>query len=238
MSSDRKPRPPGPRDYEVGYGKPPKKHRFKRGQSGNPRGRPKDAKFSRPAPHEEGLKDIVLEEAYRLITVRDGDRTVAMPMAQAVFRTLAVEAAKGKYHAQRLFTEMLSATERGNKAAHDAFVKMAIGYKTDWERELERRERLGITDAPPPLPHPDHIEIDLRAGTARIVGPMTKEEKAVCDLWVAKKQELVAKVEKLQEELEAAETSSTRKKLEKQIYRTMVELGETVTNPPEEIGIG
>ena len=27
-------------DYEVGYGKPPKKSRFKPGTSGNPRGRP------------------------------------------------------------------------------------------------------------------------------------------------------------------------------------------------------
>ena len=114
---------------------------------------------------------------------------------------------------------------------------MAIAYKTDWEFELERRERLGITDAPPPLPHPDHIEIDLRAHTVRIVGPMSKQEKAVCDLWVAQKQELVAKIEKLQEELESAKTSSTRKKLEKQIYRTMADLGETLNNPPE-IGIG
>jgi len=28
------------RDYEVGYGKPPRDARFKEGQSGNPRGRP------------------------------------------------------------------------------------------------------------------------------------------------------------------------------------------------------
>ena len=27
-------------DYEVGYGKPPKHTQFKRGQSGNPNGRP------------------------------------------------------------------------------------------------------------------------------------------------------------------------------------------------------
>jgi hypothetical protein len=28
-------------DYDVGYGRPPKGHRFRPGQSGNPRGRPK-----------------------------------------------------------------------------------------------------------------------------------------------------------------------------------------------------
>lgn len=30
------------RDYEVGYGRPPKHSRFKKGQSGNPSGRPKE----------------------------------------------------------------------------------------------------------------------------------------------------------------------------------------------------
>ena len=29
------------RDYEVGYGRPPKASQFKKGKSGNPRGRPK-----------------------------------------------------------------------------------------------------------------------------------------------------------------------------------------------------
>src|SRR5260370_30614119 len=38
MPTDRKP------DYEVGYGKPPLHTRFKKGQSGNPRGRPRGAK--------------------------------------------------------------------------------------------------------------------------------------------------------------------------------------------------
>ncbi len=33
-----------PRDYEIGYGKPPKHTRFKKGQCGNPKGRPKGAR--------------------------------------------------------------------------------------------------------------------------------------------------------------------------------------------------
>ena len=32
------------RGYEVGYGKPPKATRFKKGQSGNPKGRPRRQK--------------------------------------------------------------------------------------------------------------------------------------------------------------------------------------------------
>jgi hypothetical protein len=32
------------RDYKVGKGRPPKEHRFKPGQSGNPKGRPKGSK--------------------------------------------------------------------------------------------------------------------------------------------------------------------------------------------------
>ena len=32
------------RDYDVGYGKPPKATRFRKGQTGNPKGRPKTSK--------------------------------------------------------------------------------------------------------------------------------------------------------------------------------------------------
>jgi Family of unknown function (DUF5681) len=43
----------GEGDYRVGYGKPPLETRFKQGQSGNPRGRPRGAKTS--PPYSTGL---------------------------------------------------------------------------------------------------------------------------------------------------------------------------------------
>ena len=123
------------------------------------------------------MKDIILDEAYRGITVRDGDRSVTMPMAQAIVRSMAVNAAKGQHRAQRLFAEMLASTESARTMLNDQWLETAIEYKVEWEKELRRRKTLGITHLPEPLPHPDHVEIDLNEGTARIVGPGQRKRR-------------------------------------------------------------
>ena len=53
----------------------------------------------------------MLDEAARLIPVRDGDRTVTVSMQQAIIRRLAVDAAKGDPRAQRLFFKALGLSE-------------------------------------------------------------------------------------------------------------------------------
>lgn len=184
--------------YEVGYGKPPADTRFKPGQSGNPRGRPRGAKNRKPALNEERLKSIIIEEAYRAIRINDGDKQIKVPMAQAIVRAVAVNAVKGQQRAQRLFTELLTTTERENKALSDEWLDMAMTYKIEWERELERRERLGIKDLPEPLPHPDHIVLDMMTGTAVIRGPSTKEEKKLWDLLKGRRAEFEEELAYLQ----------------------------------------
>jgi Family of unknown function (DUF5681) len=65
--------PETPRDYQVGYGKPPRHTRFKRGQSGNPRGRPREAK-NLPTLLTEALNERVIvaeNEGRRKITKRE-----------------------------------------------------------------------------------------------------------------------------------------------------------------------
>jgi Family of unknown function (DUF5681) len=170
-------------DYDVGYGKPPPATRFQPGQSGNPSGRRKGSIKKRavlPALNDERLKTIILEEAYRSISINDLNGQIDIPMAQAVVRSLAVNAAKGNQRAQRLFTGLLTSVERDNKKLHDEWLQTAINYKVEWDDELARRKKLGI-DAPHPIPHPDDIVIDMSTGSVRVKGPMTKEDKARWD---------------------------------------------------------
>ncbi|MEW9834254.1 DUF5681 domain-containing protein [Mesorhizobium marinum] len=207
--------------YEIGYGKPPATTRFKPGQSGNPRGRPKGSS-NRPKPparNEERMKSILLEEAYRTIKVNEGAGQISVPMAQAVIRSLAVNAVKGNQRAQRLFTELLFTAERENKRLNDEWLNAAITYKVEWERELMRRERLGII-APDPLPHPDHVVIDMRTGQVAIKGPMTKEEKEQWDIWHDHQDLMRTELEEYKAEAARTRSAARLQELQAEIAQT------------------
>ena len=80
--------------YQVGYRKPPAHSRFRKGQSGNPTGQ-------RRRPGEtERLKKIISQEAYRLLTVRDGGDIKRIAAVQAVLRSQITSAVKGNVSAQ------------------------------------------------------------------------------------------------------------------------------------------
>lgn len=92
----------------VGYRHPPAG--FSKGRSGNPAGRPKGAK-NRPRAQGERLRSLMLKEAYRPVKVSKDGRETTVPLAQAVFRSMADAAAKGEARAQAMFLKIVGTTE-------------------------------------------------------------------------------------------------------------------------------
>ena len=79
---------------DVGYCNPPKETRFKKGASGNPKGRPKGSK---------NLATSFFELGREKITVTVGGRRVTMPVSEAIFRQTYNNAASGDRLARRDF---------------------------------------------------------------------------------------------------------------------------------------
>lgn len=184
-----------PVPYDVGYGKPPSQHRFQKGKSGNPGGRPRGAK-NRPKPYDPATKptdSLILEEAYRPVTIREGDRVIELPAIQAAMRSLAISAMKGSRLSQRALAELVREVEDRRANDHFSALENAFEYKQRWTDELERRRRLGI-DEPDPIPHPEDVIIDMRTGHVRTEGPMDEREKRSWDERIARRDEAQAEV--------------------------------------------
>lgn len=88
-------------DYAVGYKKPPKHSRFKKGQSDNPRGRPAKKQEEKPASDLRSLLERVANE-----TVEIGG--TKMTMMEVELRSLQRKAAKDDVAASRHLAKLRS----------------------------------------------------------------------------------------------------------------------------------
>jgi hypothetical protein len=74
------------KEDDVGYGKPPRAHQFKHGESGNPKGRPEGAKSETTILHELLQQKISLNER---------GRTRKITLHEAILRRIAEDCLKG-----------------------------------------------------------------------------------------------------------------------------------------------
>jgi hypothetical protein len=91
------------RDYDIGYGKPPEGRRFKKGQSGNPSGRPaKNAKSAQPV--------LVRKSDEQILVVMNG-RCQKTTRRDVVMVQLVDEPAVAGFSATKLLADLLKEIE-------------------------------------------------------------------------------------------------------------------------------
>ncbi len=91
-------------NYDVGYKKPPQTTRFKKGQSGNPRGRPKGTRSKTPAE----FLDHFLSQT---ITIKESGRAKKVTLLEALQKRLVTSAMNGDMTAMRLLQKPLEKIE-------------------------------------------------------------------------------------------------------------------------------
>ncbi len=97
-------------DHEIGYKKPPRHSQFKKGRSGNPKGRPKGTRNFKTDVHD------VLSEP---VTVRVNGRPTRLSSQTAALKQLQAGAVKGERHSRDRFldyAERYSQDEAGEDA--------------------------------------------------------------------------------------------------------------------------
>jgi Family of unknown function (DUF5681) len=133
------------RNYEVGYGKPPKHTRFKPGQSGNPKGR---------KPGSKNVMTLLEQTLFDPVKVRENGKVRRVPAIQACLLNLRNQAIKGDAKALDRFIRLGSTYHRAQPESSSAATPEAVDAATDLallqdlERMLREDQANGISFAP------------------------------------------------------------------------------------------
>lgn len=95
------------KEYEVGHGKPPKATQFKKGQSGNPKGRPKSSK---------NVGSMLEEVFFRKIPITENGSRLEVTMLEAILRQLVNGAVKGEMRSIDRVLKLLPAVQEARAA--------------------------------------------------------------------------------------------------------------------------
>jgi hypothetical protein len=97
MSDEGRPASPEA-DDAVGYGRPPRRTRFRSGRSGNPKGRPKGSR---------GINKMLRDALSRRVPVQEDGRTRVLTVREVIIRRVVNDAAKMDQKALKILLSLM-----------------------------------------------------------------------------------------------------------------------------------
>lgn len=162
------------KDYEVGRGKPPKHTQFKKGQSGNPKGRPPRKSVKAKSGVTDDFNNAILKEADRLVRISTGGTVTEISTREACIRKLKEIGLKEDVRAleKSLQLDQKAAKEQ---AERDQESEQAVCEYLQTTRQIVAdRRRLGLPDhsGVNAFPHPE--DVVCQEGQYVILGPISE----------------------------------------------------------------
>lgn len=145
-------------DYEIGYRRPPGHGRFKPGQSGNPKGRPKGTR---------NVRSVVEGMLNQRVTVREGDRTRLLSKLEGVVLTMVNKALQGDVKTQAALFQLIRSVGMTEEMPEPTTTKPVTAHDDEIIADFLRRNTASTED----LAAPEN-DIDNRQNT-----PLRKEMK-------------------------------------------------------------
>jgi hypothetical protein len=120
--------------YEIGYRRPPESGRFKKGQSGNPKGRPKGS---------INFLTILEQELGQSIVVNENGKKKNITRMQAMVKRLVAGALQGDLKALMTLFEILRRTGKFEQSSVEAM--LPDNYQSVLDSYVAQRERTAST---------------------------------------------------------------------------------------------
>lgn len=171
----------GPHDtYTVGYGRPPVEHQFKRGESGNPKGRSPKTLQADPVAASTALDAILIEEMDRVIDVPADGGMTKMSVARKLVRDTVQAASDGDHKARVLLLATTHGAQMREAEADLSLYADHVEYKRGWNEHFRQCDEAGVA-RPEVVPHPDDVVYDEQERMVMFNGPHSEREKARWD---------------------------------------------------------
>ncbi|MFM5918645.1 MAG: DUF5681 domain-containing protein [Novosphingobium sp.] len=186
-------------EQAIGFGRPPQYAQFRKGTSGNPKGRPR--KIEPPEDLAESKLEAILRRTLnKKFRVSDGSGTKLVPGIEVLLQAQFQSALKGNPHAQRNLLAAVAELERRDverqradaKERRESFARI-VQWKKTRQQIWDAADKISV-EPEQPWPHPDDILIDAETQTYRIRGPMTASDEPLYEYFCVMRDFLLCEV--------------------------------------------